>query len=265
MKQCPFCAGAIADDATLCKHCKQALPSPRVAAPAPGSTTVIRKKQSGLIWIGGMALGAFLVVGIVGLMAFRARPAKTGLDARHTQVQQGLSAAHVIAEKKDQCSNPAAVADAWRNIRVVQRGDPQWDEAKQMTQQLEVCRAEIEQTLSSTLSDLRRKQRQDWAQRAQSTLQARVLDANVTLSGQSQEEALIAASQLDQAVIERVTDGLSLQSGSFLEGFQRIGGTRVIFTNGKHSWPYELQTTPETQDNLTVLRGMGLGSPLTLE
>jgi hypothetical protein len=147
----------------------------------------------------------------------------------------------------------------------VQRGDAQWDEAKQMTQQLEVCRAEIERTLSSTVNDLRRKQRQDWAQRAVSTLQARVLDANVTLSGQSQEEAVIAASQIDQGIIERVTDGLSMQSGSFLEGFQKLGGTRVVFTNGKHTWPYELPTMPETQDNLSVLRGMGLGSPLSLE
>jgi len=264
MKQCPFCAGAIADDATLCKHCKQALPSPRVAAP-PAGTPAARARQTGIVWVGGMSLGAFLVIGIVGLMAFRARPAQSALDARHAQVQQGLAAAHVISDKKEQCANPAAVADAWRNLKVVIRGDPQWDEAKQMTQQLEVCRAEIERTLSSTVTDLRRKQRQDWAQRAQSTLQARVLDANVTLSGQSQEEALIAASQLDQGVIDRVTDGLSMQSGSFLEGFQRLGGTRVIFTNGKHSWPYELPVTAETQDNLTVLRGMGLGSPLTLE
>jgi hypothetical protein len=262
MKQCPFCAGAIADDATLCKHCKQALPSPRVAAPTAAAPV---RKNSGIIWIGGMSIGAFLVVGIVGLMAFRARPAKTGLEGRLEQVQQGLAAARSISNKKEDCNNPAAVADAWRNLRAVIKGDPQWDEAKQMTQQLEVCRAEIERTLSSTLNDLRHKQRQDWAQRAQNTLQARVLDANVTLSGQSQEEAVISASQLDQAVIERVTDGLSMASGSFLESFQKLGGTRVMFTNGKHSWPYDLPQTPETQDNLTVLRGMGLGSPLSLE
>ena len=263
MKQCPFCAGAIADDATLCKHCKQALPSPRVAAPTAAAAPV--RRSSGLVWIGGMGLGAFLVIGIVGLMAFRARPAKSGLEGRLEQLQQGLTSAHAIANKKEDCSNPAAVADAWRNLRVAIKGDPQWDEAKQMTQQLEVCRAEIERTLSSTLTDLRRKQRQDWAQRAQSTLQARVLDANVTLSGQSQEEAIISASQIDQAVIDRVTDGLSMAAGSFLEGFQRLGGTRVMFTNGKSSWPYEFPVTPETQDNLTVLRGMGLGSPLSLE
>jgi hypothetical protein len=262
MKQCPFCAGAIADDATLCKHCKQALPSPRVVAP---TAALPARKSSGFVWIGGMSLGAILVVGIVGLMAFRARPAKTGLEGRLAQVQQGLAAARSIGNKKEDCNNPASVSDAWRNLKLVQRGDAQWDEAKQMTQQLEVCRAEIERALSSTLNDLRRKQRQDWAQRAQTTLQARVLDANVTLSGQSQEEALISASQIDQPVIDRVTDGLSMQSGSFLEGFQKLGGTRVIFTNGKHSWPYELPTTAETQDNLTVLRGMGLGSPLTLE
>ena len=263
MKQCPFCAGAIAEEATLCKHCKQALPSPRVAAPPV--TAAAPRKSSGFVWIGGMSLGAFLVVGIVGLMAFRARPAKTGLDSRMAQIQQGLAVARGISDKKDQCSNPAAVADAWRNIKLVQRGDPQWEDSKQMTQQLEVCRAEIERTLSSTLNDLRRKQRQDWAQRAQSTLQARVLDANVTLSGQSQEEAVIAASQIDQGIINRVTDDLSMQSGSFLEGFQKLGGNRVVFTNGKHTWPYELPVTPETQDNLTVLRGMGLGSPLVLE
>jgi hypothetical protein len=262
MKQCPFCAGAIADDATLCKHCKQALPSPRVAAPLAAAPV---RRGSGFVWIGGMSLGALLVVGIVGLMAFRARPAKTGLEGRLAQIQQGLTTARSISAKKEDCANPASVADAWRNLKIVQKGDAQWDEAKQMTSQLEVCRAEIERILSATLTDLRRKQRQDWAQRAQGILQAKVLDANVTLSGQAQEEALISASQLDQGAIERVTDGLSMVSGSFLEGFQRLGGTRVIFTNGKHSWPYELPNTPETQDNLTVLRGMGLGSPLTLE
>jgi hypothetical protein len=263
MKQCPFCAGAIAEEATLCKHCKQALPSPRATTPA-GGTTVVRK-TSGFVWVGGMFVGALLVVGIVGLMAFRARPVKSGPETRHSLVIQGIAVAHGVGEKKEQCTNPAVVADAWRNIKLVQHGDPQWDEAKQMAQQLEVCRAEIERTLSSTVNDLRRKQRQDWALRAQSTLQARVLDASVTLSGQSQEEAVIAASQLDQNVIERVTDGLSMQGGSFLEGFQKLGGARVVFTNGKHSWPYELPAMAETQDNLSVLRGMGLGSPLVLE
>jgi hypothetical protein len=266
MKQCPFCASALPDDAMVCKVCKQALPSQSTGAAVPVPPPArVRRKSSGFVWIGGMVLGALLVVGIVGLMAFRARPAKSGLDSRHSLVVQGINAARTIGNQKEQCSNPATVADAWRNIKQVQKGDPEWDDAKQMTQQLEVCRAEIERTLSSTLNDLRRKQRQDWAQRAQTSLQARVLDANVTLSGQSQEEALIAASQIDQNVIDRVTDGLSMQSGSFLEGFQRLGGTRVIFTNGKHSWPYELPATPETQGNLTVLTGMGLGSPLTLE
>jgi hypothetical protein len=249
----------------VCKVCKQALPSAGAAAPPVLPPARARKKSPGFVWIGGMVLGALLVVGIVGLMAFRARPAKSGLDSRHSLVVQGINAARTISGQKEQCSNPASVADAWRNIKQVHKGDPEWDDAKQMTQQLEVCRAEIERTLSSTLNDLRRKQRQDWAQRAQSTLQARVLDANVTLSGASQEEAVISASQLDQNVIDRVTDGLSMQSGAFLEGFQRLGGMRIVFTNGKHTWPYDLPNTPETQDNLTVLRGMGLGSPLTLD
>ena len=110
MKQCPFCAGAIADDATLCKHCKQALPSPRVAAPTAAAAPV--RRSSGFVWIGGMGLGAFLVIGIVGLMAFRARPAKSGLEGRLEQLQQELTAARAIANKKEDCANPAAVADA---------------------------------------------------------------------------------------------------------------------------------------------------------
>src|SRR5262249_26294822 len=185
------------------------LPSPRVAPP-PATTEPVRRR-SGLVWIGGMSLGALLVVGIVALMAFRARPAHGGAESRHALIMHGLAAAHSISDKKELCGNPAAVADAWRNIKLVQHGDPQWDDGKQMTQQLEVCRAGIERTLTSTLNDLRLKQRQDWAQRTQTALQARVLDASVTLSGQSQEEAVIAASQLDEGVIERVTDGLSMQ------------------------------------------------------
>ncbi len=263
MKQCPFCAGAIPEDATLCKHCKQALPSPRVA-PAAVAAAQSRKK-SPMVWIGGMFAGAALVVGIVTLMAFRAKPARTADGDRRMLVGQGITAAHDIGSKKELCSNPAVVADAWRNIKQAQKTDPQWEEAKQMTAQLEVCRAEIERELSSTLNDLRLKKRQDWAQRAQSSLQARVLDANVTLSGESQGEALITASQLDQAAIDRVTDNLSMASGSFLESFQKLGGVRVVFSNGKRQWPYDLPATPEAQDNLSVLTGMGLGAPLVLE
>jgi hypothetical protein len=264
MKQCPFCAGAIPEDATLCKHCKQALPSPRVAPAAQPAAQAARGK-SPMVWIGGMFAGALLVVGIVTLMAFRAKPAKTADSDRRSQIAEGIAAARNIGTKKELCSNPAVVADAWRGIKQAQKADPQWDEAKQMTQQLEVCRAEIERTLSSTLNDLKLKARQDWAQRSQSQLQARVLDASVTLSGATQGEALIAASQLDQGMIERVTDNLSMAAGSFLEGFQKVGGVKVIFSNGKRQWPYDLPPIPEAQDNLSVLTGMGLGAPLVLE
>ena len=37
MKQCPFCAGVIPDASTICKHCKQSIPSARAGGRRSGS------------------------------------------------------------------------------------------------------------------------------------------------------------------------------------------------------------------------------------
>jgi hypothetical protein len=257
MKQCPFCAGVIPDATTICKHCKQAIPSGR----PKGS-----RKAAVPVWAVAAVGGVLLALGAPVL--FWLRP---GIGAgaateqgRRAQLVEGLQAAQAMGTQKSQCDSPTAVADVWRKVKTVRRDDPEWEHAGKMAEQLESCRAGIARSLANSVGELRRQQRLQQAETVRRSFQTQGFDTTVKLTGDAQNDVVISSPQLTEDLLAPLTANLSMQSGSFLEAWQKLGCTRVTFTNGKQRWAYDLPRTADAYKDVSVLEGMGLGQPLTL-
>ena len=255
MKQCPFCAGAIPAGATLCKHCKQAIPSART------------RSRNGLpLWVMLAIGGALIGVGAPALLWIRpvANAGAATEEGRRGLFLEGLQAAQGISVQKALCDSPTAVANAWSKLKNARHEDPEWEHANKMVAQLEICRAGIAKTLASSVGGLRIQQRLDLAENVRRSLQTQGFTTSVTLSGGDKDEVLIHSPQLNATELEKLTTNLSMAAGSFLEAWQKLGCTKVTFTDGKRRWAYELPRTPEAFMDVSVLEGMGIGAPLAL-
>jgi hypothetical protein len=255
MKQCPFCAGVIPDASTICKHCKQSIPSARAGG-----------RRSSSVWALLAVLGVTIAIGApVAFWMRMGTPAGAATDTgRRAQFLEGLQAAQNIGAAGKLCESPTAVADAWRKLKVARKEDPEWEHAGKMAAQLEGCRTGIAKILSASIGDLRHKQRLEQAETVRRSLQTQGFDTTVTLTGADKNEVVISSPQLTGGMLERITTNLSMGAGSFLEAWQKLGCVRVTFTNKKQKWAYELPPTQESVPDVSVLEGMGIGAPLTL-
>jgi hypothetical protein len=255
MKQCPFCAGVIPDASTICKHCKQSIPSARVGG-----------RRSSTMWALLAILGVTIAIGAPAVFWMRmGTPAGAVSDTgRRASLLEGLQAAQHIGTAGKLCESPTAVADAWRKLKVAKKEDPEWEHAGKMAEQLEVCRTGIAKLLSASIGDLRHKQRLEQAETVRRSLQTQGFDTKVTLTGADKNEVVISSPQLTGGLLDRMTSNLSMGSGSFLEAWQKLGCVRVTFTNTKQKWAYELPPTQDALPDVSVLEGMGLGAPLAL-
>jgi hypothetical protein len=186
-------------------------------------------------------------------------------EGRRAQVVQGLTAAQTIVATPTLCSSPTALADAWRNLKMARRDDPEWEHAGQMTEKLETCRTGLAKALSDSVGELRHRQRTDLGENVRRHLQTQGFDTKVTLLGPDKSEALVMSPQLTPALLDRVTAGMSVQNGTFLENWQKVGVTKVTFSDGKRRWSYDLPKLPEAYQDVSVLDGLGLGQTLALQ
>lgn len=255
MKHCPFCAGVIPDGATLCKHCKQAIPSARA-----------RDRKAIPLWVMVAVGGALVALGAPAFVLLRpgTKAGAATEEGRRGQLLEGLQAAQGISVQKALCDSPMAVANAWSKLKAVRREDPEWEHANKMASELETCRVGIAHTLATSIGGLRTQQRLDQAENVRRDLQTRGFVTSVTLTGGDKSEVVIHSPDFTQPELEKLTTNLSMAAGSFLEAWQKLGCTKVTFTNGKHRWAYELPRTAEAYMDLSVLDGMGIGAPLTL-
>jgi hypothetical protein len=247
--------GVIPDGSTICKHCKQSIPSARAGGRRSSST-----------WALLAILGVTIAIGAPAMFWMRmTTPAGAATDTgRRGQFLEGIAAANNIGTEGKLCESPTAVADAWRKLKVARKEDPEWDHAGKMAAQLETCRLAIAKTLSSSIGDLRYKQRLEQAETVRRSLQTQGFDTKVTLAGENRNEVIIAAPQLTGGMLDRITSNLSMGAGSFLEAWQKLGCVRVTFTNNKQKWAYELPALQDAVPDVSVLEGLGLGAPLVL-
>jgi hypothetical protein len=255
MKQCPFCAGVIADTTTICKHCKQSIPMARPAGRRSSST-----------WALLAILGVAIAIGAPAVFWMRmgTQAGAASDTGRRGQFLEGILAAQSIGTDAKLCESTTAVADAWRKLKLAKKEDPEWEHAGRLTAQLETCRLSIAKTLSSSIGELRHKQRLEQAETVRRSLQTQGFDTTVHLTGPEKSEVVISAPQLTGGMLDRITTNLSMGAGSFLEAWQKLGCTRVTFTNSKQRWSYDLPPSQEAVPDVSVLEGMGLGAPLAL-
>jgi hypothetical protein len=255
MKQCPFCAGVIPDASTICKHCKQSIPSARAGGRRSHST-----------WALLAILGVVIAIGAPAVFWLRmtTQAGAASDTGRRGTFLEGILAAQNMGLDVKQCESPTAVADAWRKLKLAKREDPEWEHATKLAAQLETCRTGIAKTLSSSIGDLRHKQRLEQAETVRRSLQTQGFDTTVSLAGPDKNEVVITAPQLTGGMLDRITSNLSMGAGSFLEAWQKLGCVRVTFTNTKQKWAYELPPSQEAVPDVSVLEGLGLGTPLTL-
>lgn len=256
MKQCPFCAGVIPDASTICKHCKQSIPSARAGG-----------RRSNSKWALLAILGVVIAIGAPAVFWLRmtTQAGAASDTGRRGTFLEGILASQNMGLDVKQCESPTAVADAWRKLKLAKREDPEWEHATKLAAQLETCRTGIAKTLSSSIGDLRHKQRLEQAETVRRSLQTQGFDTAVSLTGPDKNEVVITAPQLTGGMLDRITRNLSMGTGSFLEAWQKLGCVRVTFTNTKQKWAYELPPSPEAVPDVSVLEGLGLGTPLTLQ
>jgi hypothetical protein len=256
MKQCPFCAGVIPDGSTICKHCKQSIPSARGGG-----------RRSGSMWMLLAILGVTVAIGAPAIFWMRmGTPAGAATDTgRRGQFLEGLMTAQNVSTAGSKlCESPTAVADAWRKLKLARKDDPEWEHAGKITAQLETCRMGIAKMLTASIGDLRHKQRLEQAETVRRSLQTQGFDTSVKLTGADKNEVMISSPQLNGDMLESITSNLSMGSGSFLEAWQKLGCVRVTFTNGKKMWAYNLPVAQESMPEVSVLEGLGIGAPLAL-
>jgi hypothetical protein len=187
-------------------------------------------------------------------------------EARRATLAQGLEETRKVVADKNLCDTPKAIAEAWKNLKVAKRQDPQWREAVSLTAQLEACRRKTEQSLSKGLRDIMVRQRVEWAKRAERAMLDQGMEVDFTLSGTNKDRVEVKWVLMGKAAVHKITDGGSMRDGSFLANLQKVGFRRVSFGDG-HDFGvyYDLEPPVETQGGANVLASMGVGAPLRLE
>ena len=89
------------------------------------------------------------------------------------------------------------------------------------------------------------------------------MDVDVTLSGKYKDSASLQWPLMSKVTVHRLTDGDSMREGSLLANMQKIGFREVRFRDGyNYGVRYTLTPSSESEGGATVLRTMGLGTPL---
>lgn len=160
----------------------------------------------------------------------------------------------------EQCDTPAAIGDAWRNLKQIRPEEGEYKNAKKAAAKLEKCRKTAEKTLSEALRAVMIKQRTDWADSYETLLLDQSIDASVTLHGKYKDSAKIRWVLLGRAMVHQIT-----KDGEFLAHLQKIGFKRVTFSDGYfESWYYDLKPESEENRGKDALKGVGLSQPIAM-
>lgn len=205
-----------------------------------------------------------LLPGLEGIDA-SVESARSKLERRQRadEVEQWVARAEAVASDAGLCDTPKEIADAWTNLKNVTPKDGVWKRARRAAAKLERCRKKTLAALVSGGLKLMKEQREEWARKYEIALLDNRIDARVTLRGPWKDMAVITYALFNRAWAHNITDGGSMQEGSFLATLQKMGFKRVTFSDGyDSSFFYKLDPEDERKAFSKVLDNMGLGKPL---
>jgi hypothetical protein len=185
-------------------------------------------------------------------------------QVRLIDVSDGIAEASGVADD-ERCTQPPAIAAAWRKIRQARREDSSWAAASRATARLESCRQRLAREMAVGIRQLMMTQRETWSQNADRVFLDSGMNVRIALLGPRKDRARIQWALMSRAAAHKLTDRGSMAPGSFLEQVQKIGFTSVVFTDGdSESWEYKLSPDSESEAITSALAKDELDKPLVL-
>jgi hypothetical protein len=185
---------------------------------------------------------------------------------RRRTVAGGVAAARKVVSDSKACDTPNAIAEAWKGLRQVHKDDPEWSSAVNLASGLERCRTQVARSLSKGLRSIMVGQRQSWAMAAEKKMLDEGMEVDFTLAGAQKDQLTVKWALMGKVAVHKLTNDGSMSDGSFLSQMQKVGFRRVTFSDGwRFSVYYDLNPSDETKGGNTVLVGLGIGTPLTLQ
>lgn len=185
-------------------------------------------------------------------------------QVRLVDLSEGIAEASAVADDK-RCTQPPAIAAAWRKLRQARPKDSAWAAAMRATARLESCRQRFAREMAGGVRQFMVSQREAWSKDADRVFLDGGMNVRITLQGVQKDRARLQWVLMSRAAAHKLTDGGSMSPGSFLEQLQKVGFKSVVFTDGDgESWEYTLSPESENESIESALAKDGLDKPLVL-
>ena len=190
--------------------------------------------------------------------------AKVDEEDRVAGLQKGLRAVRRMARDRLRCENAKGVSDAWKQLNGVRTSDAEYEQIARAVAPLERCRKRVASRFAASAEDGRRQQRMQMAPALEGQLRGLGYPTSVTLAGKRQDRLVVAADQLDDNAVARITALTDDEGVAFLDKRAKEGVRQVRFRGKRLDKRFDLE--PESTRVLTapLLERFGLGAPLEL-
>ena len=180
---------------------------------------------------------------------------------RAEAIRTGLAAARAVVGNKVRCESAQAVSEAWQKLRQFTPEEAGWEEALELTEKLERCRARSARILNRSAADALAQRRLQQVALMEGAARSKGHDVRLRATGSGNR---VVRAELGERAAEAVVALSGEGKDSMLERLSGAGVRRVVFAKGKRVLK-EVKLKANTDSDLDeVLAGLGLEAPLAL-